>query len=124
MAARTIEEQCRKGIELEKDKHTRGALRKGAYYLARIVYLVKSAEFTTLIEETIAQPRKVEAARRLVGNIQTSTAAAYPSACEHFQKTLRQYLKANGTNEDAALKNSAFALLVDKNLTPPSITAP
>lgn len=113
LAARCLEEGCRSGIADIKDKKRRGSLRKGAFYLARIIYLKKQEEIDNQIEKTSGQERKADIARKLIDSISEIVPETFNDAIEVFSKALEDYLKKEGGNEDAALKNSAFATKVD-----------
>jgi hypothetical protein len=88
-------------------------LRKGAFYLARIIYLKKQEEIDNQIEKTSGQERKADIARKLIDSISEIVPETFNDAIEVFSKALEDYLKKEGGNEDAALKNSAFATKVD-----------
>jgi hypothetical protein len=120
LAARCLEEGCRSGIASILDKHKRGSLRKGAYYLSRIIYLKHQSKIDDLIVKASQKDRKADVARKLVEAISAITKASQDEATNLFQRALQQYLESQGGNEDAALKNSEFAGQVDKLAKPPA----
>ena len=62
LGARCLEDRCRAGIAAIKDKKEKGSLRKGAFYLARVVYLKQRSEIDTLIANASPQGRKPDVA--------------------------------------------------------------
>jgi len=114
LAARSLEEGCRAGIKAIQDKQERGSLRKGAYYLARIIYLKQQSKIDDLIDKASSQDPRADVARSLIDRISAIAEASQKDAREVFRQALRDYLTANGGNEDGALKNSKFARQVDK----------
>jgi hypothetical protein len=113
LAARCLEEGCRDGIAAIVDKQERGSLRKGAYYLARIIYLKQQSRIDDLIVNASPQDPKAAVARKLVNAISAIAKASQEEARKVFRQALRDYLAKEGGNEDAALKNSEFAKQVD-----------
>ncbi len=113
LAARVLEESCRKGIAAIKDKKERGSLRKGAYYLARIVYLLKVADIRTHIEAATVESRAAKPAKTLIDQLRSIGDASFGDARAIFVNALDAYLAVEGGNEDAALKNTEFAKRVD-----------
>jgi hypothetical protein len=113
LAARSLEEGCRLGIANIQDKLERGSLRKGAYYLARSIYLKQQPKIDDLIAEAAVKDRKAEVARKLIDVLSNIVKASFDDARKLFQEALKVYLAQHGGNEDAALKNTAFAKNVD-----------
>lgn len=109
LAARCLEERCRTGIMNVSDKTERGSLRKGAYYLARIVYLNRCRQIDEWITTASSKERKADIARKLIDDLNRTSDTAFDEAKADFNRELKEYLAENGTNEDAALKNSEFA---------------
>ena len=58
LAARVVEEECRKSIGSIEDKRERGSLRKGAYYLARIIYLKHSSKIDPSLAKAATRTEK------------------------------------------------------------------
>ena len=114
LAARVVEEECRKSIGSIEDKRERGSLRKGAYYLARIIYLKKKSEIDPILAEAATQERKAAVASKVLDSVSTIAKASVDISRKVFAQALKDYLAKEGGNEDAALKNSAFAKLVDE----------
>ena len=52
--------------------------------------------------------------RQVVDSVSTTAKSLLESARKVFAQALKDYLAKEGGNEDAALKNSAFAKLVDE----------
>ncbi len=113
LAARCLEEGCRSGIASIKDKQKRGSLRKGTFYLSRIIYLKEKAGIDDLIRESSLRERKATVTRHLIEEISPIVDRSFADACDVFRQTMKDYLGKEGGNEDAALKNSAFARRVD-----------
>jgi len=119
LAARSLEEGCRSGIADIQSTQERGSLRKGAYYLARCIYLKHQAKIDELVSMAAREARKAEVARKLIDEISGVVKASFNNARKLFQEALKDYLEKEGGNEDAALKNSLFAKKVDALAQPP-----
>ncbi|HPO12826.1 MAG TPA: AIPR family protein [Candidatus Hydrogenedentes bacterium] len=113
LVARCLEEECRSLITKMTDKQKRGSLRKGAYYLARIAYLKNQKKIDDLIYQSSTKERKPDVVSGIIKGIPSIVDVCFNDACEMFKKTMENYLKKEGGNEDAALKNSEFAKQVD-----------
>jgi hypothetical protein len=113
LAARCLEVMCRKEIA-NVQKEERGQLRKGAYYLARIIFKRHEQQVHDLVEELKAQPRKPDVAKQMIEAMTAVAHEAFSDARKAFETALQDYLDSKGGNEDAALKNTAFAALVDE----------
>ncbi len=113
LAARCLEESCRLSIAAIQDKREKGSLRKGAYYLARIVYLKQQKLIDDLVDNSSSKERKANVAREFIDAVTKASENAFDDAKNAFKQSLRAYLRKEGGNEDAALKNSAFARRVD-----------
>ena len=118
LAARRLEESCRSGIAAIHDKKERGSLRKGAFYLARIVYLKQQSKVDSLVTKASPQDRKANVARKLIAALDKIGKDSFDDASKVFKQGLEAYLKKEGGNEDAALKNSKFANQVDELAKP------
>jgi len=114
LAARCLEESCRSGIAGIVEKRERGSLRKGAFYMARIVYRNQQSKIDDLVAKASPQDRKADVARKLIDALATIGKKSFDDARKTFNQALQKYLAKEGSNEDAALKNSAFATLVDE----------
>ena len=114
LAARVMEEECRKSIGSVGDKRERGSLRKGAYYLARIIYLKQSGKIDQILSEAAGKDRKAAVSRGVIDSVVPIARTSMEIARNVFAQALKDYLSKEGGNEDAALKNSAFAKLVDE----------
>jgi hypothetical protein len=113
LAARSLEEACRKGIARTMDRRGKGSLRKGAYYLARISYLKSKQAIDGLIDTAAEEDRGPNPARDLVDKVRAIGEQSFDQARAVFTQALQKYLKDHGGNEDAALKNTEFAKLCD-----------
>ncbi len=113
VAARCIEEACRKRIS-EVVKQERGPLKKGAYYLARIVFKQHEKEIRELVVARKDSDRKPDVAKKMIVAISKLGNSGFDSARPVFEQALKEYLVRDGGNEDAALKNTEFAKLVDE----------
>jgi len=114
LAARVLEEVCRKGVAEATDKKEKGSLRKGAYYLARICYLKSKPAIDALIETAAGQERGPNSSSTLVNAVRGIGELSFEPAHIVFAKALEKYLRDQGGNEDAALKNTEFARLCDE----------
>ncbi len=114
LSARCLEEESRRLVNKVADKAEKGHLRKGAYYLARIIYLLKRLDIARAISEMKAEEPRSESAKRLMSIVQEHARASFESAKNVFLTTLQSYLATDAGNEDAALKNSKFARAVDE----------
>jgi AIPR protein len=113
LVARCLEESCRSGIGAMQNKHEKGSLRKGAFYLARIVYKRQQSYFDGLVTESSSQQRKPDIARKLIDAVNEKGKESFEDARDTFNQSLNDYVLKEGGNEDAALKNSKFAEKVD-----------
>ena len=113
-----MEESCRSGIASIGDKQERGSLRKGAYYLARSIYLKQRTQIDALIGKASSLDRKAEVSRKLVDAVSAVAKASQEDARRIFRQALQKYLAAEGGYEDAALKNSEFACQLDEMAQP------
>jgi hypothetical protein len=118
LVARCLEEGCRTGIAAIQDKRERGSLRKGAYYLARIIYQKQRNKIDGVITKASPKERKADIARKAIEVMSGIVKTCFDDARETFEKAMQDYLAEEGGNEDAALKNSDSAQRVDKLAKP------
>ncbi|MGD0093601.1 MAG: AIPR family protein [Planctomycetota bacterium] len=121
LAARVLEEVCRKGIAETTAKKEKGSLRKGTYYLARIVYKTAQEEIEKLCKDAARDERDERTpsvAKELVEAVKKVGERLFPEARDTFSKAIKSYVRRVGGNEDAALKNSEFADQVDDRAIP------
>ena len=118
LVAREIEQVCHEGIGKIDDKHARGSLRKGAYYLARIVYRRNEKKIDAIVQAGAQKQRTAKIARDLVKEGHKIALDSYDQAQAVFVKALKDYLRTAGGNEDSALKNTQFAEAVDAAAAP------
>lgn len=118
LAARCLEGGCRDGIAAIRDKREKGALRKGAYYLARIVFNKHETEIQETLADVSAQARNAAAAEKVIETVRQYVSESFGEACTVFRRAMADYLTRVGSNEDSALKNSEFAKLVDAASAP------
>ena len=90
-------------------------MRKGAYYLAHIAYLKRQGQIDKLVIETAVLERKVSVAREFIEAVTKLGKEAFDDAKKTFKMGLAAYMKKEGANEDAALKNSSFSDQIDKS---------
>jgi hypothetical protein len=115
LAAAEIEQAIRvKIVDSKGDRKRRGALRKAAYFLARSAYLKNESAISKLITELIAGQFNQESTKEFAGATRALAEKNYPDAVKAFDQTMQAYLKAEGGDEDAALKNTKFALQLEK----------
>lgn len=117
VTARCIEEACRSQIA-QVAKEQRGPLKKGAYYLARIVFRQHEAEISELVAKHKDDQRKPDVAKKIIAPVTNLGNDGFKAARAVFEAALKEYLEREGGNEDAALKNTAFATLVDERSVP------
>lgn len=107
-----VREACKDKIAAAKDKNTKGALRKGTYFISWLIYL---AELDRLEEEIARQaahdpsPASFGSLLKVVGKLVTKY---YSTAADHFGTMRKRFIEENGGNEDSALKNTAFVKLL------------
>lgn len=118
LAARCLEEECRSGIAAIRDKKVRGSLRKGAYYLAYLIYLKNQSKIDDLILKASVKDRKAEVARKLIDAVSRIARTSQSEAHALFKQALENYLSKERGNEDAALKNSRFTEQVKELASP------
>jgi len=115
LVARCLEESCRSAIAAIGDKQEKGSLKKGAFYLARIIYLKEQSYIDDLITTASSQERKADVARKLIEAVTKKGNESFDAARGTFNDGLLNYLATEGGNEDAALKNSQFAKRIDES---------
>jgi len=113
LVARCIEEVCRSNIA-KVSKQERGPLKKGAFYLARIIFRQNEAEIRKIIGTKKDEERKPCVSKLVIDSVSAIGNTSFSAARRVFESALGEYLKKEGGNEDAALKNSNFARLVDE----------
>lgn len=87
---------------------------KGEYYLARIIYLKQRSKIDPILSDAASRDRKAAVSRKVIDSVAPIAKASLDSSRKVFVQALKDYLSKEGGNEDAALKNSAFATLVDE----------
>jgi hypothetical protein len=112
LAARCIENACRSQIA-KVPKEQRGPLKKGAYYLARIILRQHEAKVRDVVAKHRDEERKPDVAKKVIAAVTTFGTEGFSAARAVFEAALKEYLGKEGGNEDAALKNTSFATLVD-----------
>jgi len=95
-------------------KQERGPLKKGAFYLARIAYNQHKDEIQTVIAKLKDIERKPSVAKKLIDVASNLGLKGFDRARPVFEETIKDYLIKDGGNEDAALKNTEFARLIDE----------
>ncbi len=103
----------REQIKTLEERMSKLADRKGAYYLARIVYRRNEKKIDAIVQAGAQKPRTAKVARDLVKEGHKIALDSYDQAQAVFEKALTDYLRTAGGNEDAALKNTQFAEAVD-----------
>ena len=115
LAAAQIEQAMREMIaDSEGDRKRRGALRKAAYFLARAVYLQNRSEIEAEIKNLNGAPFNQQSAQESSQKIKKLVGQSYAGVVKIFDQTMQAYLKAEGGDEDAALKNTNFARALEK----------
>ena len=103
-----MRESCKTRIAAAKDKSKKGALWKGTYFIARLVYLSRQEFIDDLVSRHAEQEASPEATRIIRDQIEEKLGRYYGPAEEHFFKIRKEFIEKNGGNEDSALKNMAF----------------
>ncbi len=114
LAARCLEEYCRSAVKKLQETESRGPLRKGAYYLARVVYLLNQREIKDLVDSAKGAEKNPQTAREFSKSINEIAQRSFQKSKELFLEQLDRYVKEKSGNEDAALKNSSFAQQVEQ----------
>lgn len=114
LAARVIELACRDGVGKSGNKNEKGSLRKGAYYLARIVYKRNAEKIDEIVQSSAQESRSKKVSLNLVKKVREIALGSYDQAQDIWLKALKNYLRTAGGNEDSALKNTKFMETVDK----------
>lgn len=117
LTARCIEELCRSQIA-RVARGERGPLKKGAYYLARIIFKQHEEKVRGLVAKHKDDERSPDVAKTVITATTTLGEEGFSAARVVFEAALKEYLAREGGNEDAALKNTAFATLVDARSAP------
>jgi hypothetical protein len=93
-------------------------LKKGAYYLARIIFKQHEEKVRGLVAKHKDDERSPDVAKTVITATTTLGEEGFSAARVVFEAALKEYLAREGGNEDAALKNTAFATLVDARSAP------
>lgn len=113
LGARFAELRCRSLIKTASTKAELGSLKKGAFYLARMSYLLGQAEIDQAIGMLSVLPPTKKEANSLRTTVDAIVGQHFEKAQALFLAELKGYLETKGTNEDAALKNQEFAKRTD-----------
>jgi hypothetical protein len=83
--------------------------------LARIIYLQHQSQVLDIVKKAKDEERKPPTSKKVIESMEAIGNAGFTGARSVFETALKEYLGREGGNEDAALKNTAFAELVDHN---------
>jgi len=111
-------ETCRELISATKEKTMRGSLRKGTYFIARLIYLSRRDRLEKMISEQAGQDASPGPMRLIRQQTEEACQAFYGGAVGHFNSIRSRFLEEQGGNEDAALKNLSFVRLMEDTWIP------
>ena len=114
LSARCLEEYCRTAVKKLPAPDARGPLRKGAYYLARVIYLGNQNAINELASRASREERTSKIAKEFSQSVTEVANKSFTYSKNLFVDQLSLYLKEKKGNEDAALKNSSFAQQLDQ----------
>lgn len=109
-----MREACKTRIAVAKDKSKKGALRKGTYFIARLVYLSGQDFINQLVARHSEQDVSPESIKVISEQIEEKLKRYYAPAEKHFLQARKEFIEKNGGNEDSALKNMAFVNYLEK----------
>jgi hypothetical protein len=110
-----IREACKERIAAARDKDLKGALRKGTYFLAWLIFVADSDLLRNKIIERAEKEPSPDAIRELMTHLGKSVSKYYSKAVDHFISKRAQFIQEKGGNEDSALKNTAFMKLLKES---------
>ena len=111
-----IREACKARIAAAKDKNMKGALRKGTYFIAWLIFIAEQAK--SLKSSIVSQAGKEASPHPihdLVKQVEVAVQRFYGRAVDHFISKRTEFIEKNGGNEDSALKNTAFVRLLSES---------
>ena len=111
-------EACKERITAAKDKTVRGALRKGTYFIARLIYIARRERLEKLISEQATHEASPASTRLIRQQAEDAHQVFYGGAVDHFTSMRSKFLAEQGGNEDAALKNLSFVKLMEDHWNP------
>jgi hypothetical protein len=115
LVATQIEQAVRQKIaDSTSDRQRRGALRKAAYFLVRVVYLMNREGIDNKIIKAKGEPSNQQATQTFATEIRQIVDRSYIESVKHFDQTMKAYLAEEGSDDDAALKNTKFAVKLEK----------
>ena len=109
LAACAIETVCRKAIAETPDRKRRGSLRKAAYFMSRLIYLRGKKDIDGQLATAVGAEPNPKDARKLYAEVGKVAVRLFPTAVKRFDEGMKAYIAKSGGDEDAALKNTAFA---------------
>ena len=107
-----LREACKERIAEAKDKRLKGELRKGTYFLAWLIFQADSTSIRQRIGELAEKDPSPDSIRNLMKLLEKSAKNYYSAAVGHFTKMRTKFIEEKGSNEDSALKNTAFTKLL------------
>ena len=109
VTAHLLDEGCRNKIAAIADLKKRASLRKAAFYLDHLVYLLNKPALDKAVEEGAKKQPDAKIIDGLKLKVTAALNSSFDTAAKSFEKSLADYLKGKGSDEDAALKNMQFA---------------
>jgi hypothetical protein len=121
LTAIAVERSVRNSIgELAEDRKSRGGLRKAAYFLSRAIFLKNKDAIEKAMKALEASGLKQQNAEKLKAKVEAIVGVDLAGVISIFEKTMKHYVEAHGGDEDAALKNTAFADLFEQAILAPN----
>ncbi|MCX6865961.1 MAG: AIPR family protein [Verrucomicrobia bacterium] len=103
-----IREACKGKIAASKNKNIKGALRKGTYFVAWLIFIAEAGVLTDHITKQAENDPSPNSIRDLMTLLGKSVERYYAAASNHFTAKRAEFIENHGGNEDSALKNTAF----------------
>jgi|GEM_PF-590228 len=109
IAAHVLVQRCRENVTSVSSASKKGALRKAGFYLAGIIHARYQAELEKAIKAAADESPTSKIAESLLSELRKRVESGFSQAVSIFERELKAFVETNGKDEDAALKNSAFA---------------
>lgn len=116
-----LREICKARNTVTKDKRLKGELRRGAYFLAWLIFQANSIAIKLRIDELAEKEPSPDLIGDLIKLLELSSENHYSVAVEHFSQIRKKYIEEKDTNEDSALKNTDFTKMLLESW--PKVTA-
>lgn len=109
-----VREYCNKQIGIITNKKKKGALRKASYFLGWLMKTASTQKLSELLDRLQIQEPGPAGAKKIIEFADSICAQWFEKAVQHFNMTVKKFLKSSGGNEDSTLKNTGFVKLLNE----------